>query len=487
MRIILLTLLLAAASVASGAAQNEQLAWNDSARDVYINGELDRAAQVLSCDTPRRLALLAAKLDHAIVLDMAGRTVHTLPKDAFRFAADHNTATSDANAPMKAIGKCALVDSYSYVFAVEGKPVVISRHLGFTGEMTEQQLWETVPVWRYLMNDYEPNAEAVAALKAVDKDTQLTLLYGTWCGDSKNYVPKLLKALKAAGNNRLKVRLIGVKSNFQEPEDAIQPRGITNVPTVLVERDGREIGRIVETPAAGTIEEDLAAILNGKPNIHQGRWSRGPEIARGVYAYRDGGGKECGSESWTLYRASGGGWLLHSRIASGDVETEVFQEADEKNKTVFAEITKRRGAEVTRVRYNLDGKTLRGRMRGSASGVAEQTLSIPERLAFSSPAVAGAGLGYQHAAGGGRLPSYFVPRGFDAALGTLGDVSYETKGEESANVPAGQFRAKHIIRRAEAETSEWWLHNELGIPVRGRADGMEYVLVELEVSPAGRK
>lgn len=60
--------------------------------------------------------------------------------------------------------------------------------------------------------------------------------------------------------------LIGIGRGLREPAEAIRQRNIVRVPTVIVERDGVELGRIVENPAAKTIEEDLAAILSGAGN-----------------------------------------------------------------------------------------------------------------------------------------------------------------------------------------------------------------------------
>src|SRR5262249_17842904 len=158
----------------------------------------------------------------------------------------------------------------------------------------------------------------------------VTLAFGTWCPDSKNYVPRLIKALSAAANDKIKVKLIGIDNQFHEPVTTVQPRRITNVPTVIVERGGREIGRIVETPAAGTMEEGLAAVLSGKQPVHNGRWDRGALLASGVYSYRDRNGKEFGAESWQLFSTAEGGYLVHSQITTGDLITEVFHRVDAK-------------------------------------------------------------------------------------------------------------------------------------------------------------
>jgi thiol-disulfide isomerase/thioredoxin len=490
MKIRFLTLAFFIIIITTASARAEQFpatSWEDSTRDVYINNELDRSAQVLSSDGLPRLALISPKLDRALVLDVNEHTVSTLAKNVFRFATDRTSASSDAGIAVQEVGKFTRVDGPVYFFVVDGKPILIRSHPGFTGEMTMDKLWETVPVWRAVMENYQPEAQAVAALKANDKAANVTLLYGTWCPDSKNYIPRLIKALKAAGNDNLQIKLIGIDNQFHEPKDAVQPRRITNVPTVIVERDGHEIGRIVETPAAGTIEADLAAILSGKPVVHNGRWDRGPKLASGVYAYRDASGKDRGSESWELFSTSEGGYLAHSRITMGNVTTEVFHRVDGQRKPTFVEVTRQRGDERTRTRINIENHTLTARMRGSVSGVISQTLEVPDSLALSSPAVAAEGLRWGQSGGEQKQASLYVsPMEFDKALGALAQASFESRGEESVRVPAGEFRARHVARNADGEACEWWLHAQLGIPVRGQANGMQVVLTSLDVAPASK-
>jgi hypothetical protein len=480
MKIKILILILTyaiAADFPAGAGQGA-INWRDSTRDVYIDNEIDRAAQVLTSDNPSRLALISPRLARALILDVSQQTVMAVSKEVFKFSADRTSATSVGDLGSNALSRFTRVDGPVYFFALDGKPVLIRSHPGQVGDMTIENLWETVPVWRAIMENYTPNAGAVASLKTYGEGAKLTLVYGTWCPDSKNYVPRLLKALKSAGNNRIEIALIGIDNQFREPVAKVQPLAITNVPTVIVERAGREIGRVVETPAASTIEEDLAAILAGKPNDHKGQWKRGPRIASGVYSYRDREGRERAAEKWDLYTTQEGGYLLHSRISEGDIATEVFHQTDARHRPAFVEITKRRGSERIRVRYNVDAHTMTGRMRGSVTGVITQTVEIPERFLLSSPAIAARGWSQ---AGDGKVIGYFAPAQFDEAMGALVEVSDQAVDEQQATVPAGQFRARHFIRKAGAGSCEWWLHPKLGIPVRGKSADAEYVLMSLQV------
>lgn len=478
--ILLLTALFVLASVQAQTRKTSPINWNDSTRDVYIDNELDRDAQVLTASSPSRLALISKRLESALVLNVTEQTVSTIPKDAFQFEPDRTAATSDV--PMQVVGKFTRVDGPVYFFVATGKPILIRAHPGVTGEMSLNKLWETVPVWRSVMMNYQPNVEAVSEIKNNDKETRITLAFGTWCPDSKNYVPRLLKAINSAASDKIQLKLIGIDNQFREPVASVQPLAITNVPTVIVERGGREIGRIVETPASDTIEEDLAAILYGRQLIHNGRSERGPRIASGVYSYRDRNGKEVGSESWELFTTAEAGFLIHSRITTGDFSTEVLHRVDASRRPAFAEVTKIRGADRERTRFNIDGNTLTARTRGSVSGVISQTLEVPAQFFLSSPAAAAQGFVQSSNAGNYQISTYPTPLDFDNATAMLSPAACDTGNEETVKVPAGEFRIRHIKRRMGKEVSEWWVDVKLGIPVKGQSAGTDYLLMTIERS-----
>src|SRR5436309_12991187 len=93
-------LLICALPAAAQTKKSEAADWHDTTRDVFVNNELDRSAQVLSAENPTRLALLSSKFDAAIVLDVTGKTMGTMAKEAFHFAADRTSARSDAGVEM---------------------------------------------------------------------------------------------------------------------------------------------------------------------------------------------------------------------------------------------------------------------------------------------------------------------------------------------------------------------------------------------------
>ena len=483
MRPLRTALALPAALLLSSLALAADPTWRDTTRDVYVDGRLERGVQVLSADSGRRLAVLLPGVKKALVLDREASTFAVVPRKAFRVAADGASAELAPAAQPKPAGRFQKPDGATSIVAWKGRTVLVSRHQGLVGEVSETSLFSAVPVWRGLMESYRPAPAAVAALAKEARPVTMTVVLGTWCGDSKEFVPRVLKSVRAAANPNLAVRLVALDNDFLHPQDVIGGRRIINVPTIVLESEGRELGRITETPAGATMEEDLAAILAGKTPEHEGRYERGAEVARGTYLYSDVSGKR-GEEQWTIFARKDGGRLVRSRIDTGDLVLEVFQGTDADGKLKFAEITKRQGEAVHRARFFVDGDKLTGRLRGREAGILQQDLVLPPSFAFASPAIAASGwMGLAAAAGPtSQLVCYVAPPGFDSPLGTTCVETHRVGGEEAVTVPAGRFRATRLARQSGAESSDWWIHPDLGIPVRGQiAGGMEYVLSALTI------
>lgn len=111
------------------------------------------------------------------------------------------------------------------------------------------------------LKGYKPNTEAVAGLKKNADSIQLLTFMGTWCEDSHYIIPKLFTLLDSAGFSASRFTLIGVNREKKTLSHLAEALGITNVPTILVMKKGKEIGRIVEYGKTGLFDKDLAEIL----------------------------------------------------------------------------------------------------------------------------------------------------------------------------------------------------------------------------------
>src|ERR1051326_4903545 len=188
-------------------------------------------------------------------------------------------------------GKFAMPDDSSYLF----NDVLIYPHQSHAGPMTEAELWATAPVWKSIHDHYTPDANVVAQLRAA-KPARVTIVFATWCGDSKRAVPRLLKALHEANNPLLQVDLYGIGPDFLTPLELVRDERLTNVPTMIVERGRKEIGRVVETPAAAAGGAGGGSVLGRQnppaPGRRQGAHAaaRQRPLRAALRARRDGDG-----------------------------------------------------------------------------------------------------------------------------------------------------------------------------------------------------
>ncbi|MCJ8153492.1 thioredoxin family protein [Chryseobacterium sp. SSA4.19] len=111
-------------------------------------------------------------------------------------------------------------------------------------------------------DEYTMDQKALNELKKYNIDSYtITLFMGTWCEDSHRDVPRLMRILEEINYPAVKLIIIAVNRKKESPSGQEKHYKIEKVPTIILEKDGKETGRIVEMPTTGYIERDLVEIL----------------------------------------------------------------------------------------------------------------------------------------------------------------------------------------------------------------------------------
>jgi len=118
--------------------------------------------------------------------------------------------------------------------------------------------------WAENLKGYTPQSLAVAELRK-DQNIQFITFMGTWCGDSKFIIPKFYSLLDTAGFPQDRVTLIGVDRNKKTLSHLAEELNIVNVPTIIVIKNGKEIGRVVEYGKNGLFDKELGEIIASIP------------------------------------------------------------------------------------------------------------------------------------------------------------------------------------------------------------------------------
>jgi thiol-disulfide isomerase/thioredoxin len=109
---------------------------------------------------------------------------------------------------------------------------------------------------------YTPNALALSSLKKQSDSIQLVAFMGTWCDDSHFVIPKFFALVETAGFSPDRITLIGVDRHKKTLGHLAEALNIKNVPTIIVMKNGREIGRVVEYGKYGLFDKELGEIIN---------------------------------------------------------------------------------------------------------------------------------------------------------------------------------------------------------------------------------
>jgi thiol-disulfide isomerase/thioredoxin len=114
--------------------------------------------------------------------------------------------------------------------------------------------------------NYSPLDTTINKLKPLMKDVSITVFMGTWCSDSQLQVPAFFRILDELGYTK-KVSLIAVDEDKKTPTGSAAKNNITNVPTFIFYKNGKELNRIVEFPLT-FLEDDMLQIMNGEQYKH---------------------------------------------------------------------------------------------------------------------------------------------------------------------------------------------------------------------------
>jgi thiol-disulfide isomerase/thioredoxin len=108
---------------------------------------------------------------------------------------------------------------------------------------------------------FTPNADVVKQYTAAKDSISFVVFGGTWCEDTKHLLPNFMATADAAGIAADRLTLIGVDRNKKTLFNLSEAFNVTLVPTIIVMKNGREIGRVVEYGRIGAPEKEVGQIM----------------------------------------------------------------------------------------------------------------------------------------------------------------------------------------------------------------------------------
>ncbi len=146
-----------------------------------------------------------------------------------------------------------------YPICTEDKNMII-------GKTTLTELEQNQEFWsEYLMHygQYEVEHNIIEQILQIlpERNITVTVVLGTWCGDSKEQFPVFEKVIDLLPPEIIPINIIGVNRDKSAGDFDISSLKIEFVPTFIFYENGQELGRIIEIPS-DSMEKDILHILS---------------------------------------------------------------------------------------------------------------------------------------------------------------------------------------------------------------------------------
>jgi thiol-disulfide isomerase/thioredoxin len=154
---------------------------------------------------------------------------------------------------------------------INAQKVVVNREVETTedgkmllGHQLKDQFTKE-PYAQWYVKEHHEYALDQNAIKELRKGKitsyDIIVFMGTWCEDSHRDFPRLMRILEELKFPDARLTIIAVNRKKESPTGDESIHNIQKVPTIIVQKYSKEIGRIIEMPTTGYIERDLVEIL----------------------------------------------------------------------------------------------------------------------------------------------------------------------------------------------------------------------------------
>ena len=107
-----------------------------------------------------------------------------------------------------------------------------------------------------------PLPAAVAGMKKNRTNVNVVIFGGSWCKDSRFILPKFFKIQEVSDFPEDRIVIYSVDRAKHMPGTIVEDYHVISIPTIIVMKDGREVGRLVEYGKSGQWDKEFADIFS---------------------------------------------------------------------------------------------------------------------------------------------------------------------------------------------------------------------------------
>lgn len=258
MRSRLSLLLFALTLVATGAVHAQTGFQQDTTWIIQIDGS-PTEAEVYRAQSPAAMLVMSDELPEPVMLMLGAGSVNGV--QLMKVARQQDGSVNVLANPFSNSYGSYQVDGAGVTFAVDDRQVAILPKPPLVGLHPAADLVEHDSGYGQRSDAYTPTGTDLATL-ATAPDVTVRVFFGSWCPACAQLVPRILAVEEALGESSpVAFEYYGLPRGFAGDPEA-ERYDVSQVPTVVLLRDGRRVGKLVGNELRQP-ESALAAALGG--------------------------------------------------------------------------------------------------------------------------------------------------------------------------------------------------------------------------------
>lgn len=208
---------------------------------VAIDGSDRKAAEIFGAKEARSLLVLSSDLPSPVLIDLANGNVAGL--HLMKVAKRGNGSVDLLPDPVAQGYGIYSINGDQIQFAVDGHEVVVKPKPVLIGNNAAAELVAYDPGYGVRRDTYEVSPAAIGKLRQQGDDVRVRIYFGTWCPFCSEMVPRVLKIADQLEGSKIRFEYYGLPRRINDDAEA-RAMNIHGVPTGIVYKGGREVGRI---------------------------------------------------------------------------------------------------------------------------------------------------------------------------------------------------------------------------------------------------
>jgi thiol-disulfide isomerase/thioredoxin len=224
-----------------------------------LGGETPAGSEVYFSERAVAYLVMSPALSSPVLLSPRSRSVEKVHLMKVRKTAE-GTIDLLADAILEPLGSFEITGQ-EIAFELAGKPAKLTKKPDLLGEHSGGALLADDVAYRRGAEGYQPAGAALTALRQWSQPATVRVYFGSWCPACKRLVPRLLRVEEALADSPIEFEYYGLPHDLSSDPEADR-MDVHGVPTGIVFRGGKEIGRLTQN-AWNAPERSLLEILQG--------------------------------------------------------------------------------------------------------------------------------------------------------------------------------------------------------------------------------